>query len=80
MTPQEKAKELIEKFKSFVDTDKAGTTGLVYDRNVMIYNSKQCALIAVEEVLDHVQMIESELYGYTAYNYFKLVKQEINKI
>lgn len=62
MTPKEKAKELIEKYRSISLLEK--------------YNSKECALIAVNEILSEHFGDDSE-YGTRRYYYFQEVKQEI---
>ena len=65
MTPQEKAIELYEKFIIYTDVD-------IQNSKVEIYNTKQCALIAVDECLH--TCIESMIY------YWQEVKQEIEKL
>ena len=70
MTPKEKAKDLISKYVHLTKQ----TSGA----NGTIYNSKQCALIAVDEILSviwHAPVI-------ITYNieYWKEVKQEINNL
>jgi hypothetical protein len=72
MTPKEKAQELVSKFKE-----------LPQEGTLMFYLafeiSKQCALIAVDEIL-------STLYDYHydsesgAYEYWQEVKTEIEKL
>jgi hypothetical protein len=63
MTPKEKAKELVEKFRlKVLDYDGNGING---------FKAKQCALIAVEEILDKD--------GYNN-EYYQEVKQEIEKL
>lgn len=60
MTPKEKAKELIDKYQ------------FVYIQNyTSMFEVKQCALIAVDEVLD--AMIEWDYY-------WEKVKEEIEKL
>ena len=49
MTSREKAKELIDKFKPFAAGDE---TYAIYDEAETIRNAKQCAIIAVEEIID----------------------------
>jgi hypothetical protein len=71
MTPQEKAKELVSKF-----------TFLSYpESNEKFYNPKQCALIAVDEVLKYqpydVYTIEQ---CNNVNNYWQEVRQEIEKL
>ena len=60
MKPKEKAKELVKKYLFLYKTD--------------IYESKQCAIIAVDEILNM-------LIGSTAtIDYWQDVKQEIEKL
>ena len=51
MTPEEKAKQLVDKFRKYVDTDFAGDKGFEYSKEAETYHAKQCALIAVDEIL-----------------------------
>lgn len=66
MTPKEKAKELVEKFLAKLKT---ATPKL----NRPNYQSKQCALIAVDEILKAVEGKYDEYY-------WQEVKQEIEKL
>jgi len=61
MTPKEKARELVDKYETLFNYD----------------YSKQCALIAVEEILDVIDIDEN--YQNT-YSFFLKVKQEIEKL
>jgi len=67
MTPKEKAKQLIYAFEAFTDRD-----------NELEF-AKQCALIAVDELIEFA-------YNYTDYNekstkeYLEKVKKEINNL
>ena len=80
MTPKEKAKELISKFKF-----------LSYpESNTKFYNPQQCALIAVDELIseyqsmsdtDSIIYIENEItYVISKLVYWQEVKQEIEKL
>ena len=65
MTPQEKAKDLLDKFSNIALLDG--------------YEAKQCALIAVDEMLD----FRNALYineGSLAHKYLLDIKQEIEKL
>jgi hypothetical protein len=67
MTPKEKAKELVEKMAIYHWTDVCDYEG-----------AKQCALIAVDEILKlsyftHEPSEDDDLYS----NYWEQVKQEI---
>ena len=70
MTPKEKAKELVDRFK-WRD----------YVARMSLDNSKQCALICVDEIL---QTIPEEVMSYKPFmmntDYWQEVKQEINRL
>jgi len=68
MTPKEKAKELVDKFRQQTD----GIAAYNYD-NV----NKQCALIAVYEIIDS---IDNEHVSDIFTEYWQEVKQEIEKL
>lgn len=75
MTPQEKAKELVEKFNDGSDTSYA------------FYYAKQCALIAIEEIKIAVKNSVKRKRTYIIpkivseqYKFFEEVKQEIEKL
>ena len=71
MKPQEKAIELIIKFKPFVDSNSDWNE---YDSFQEIQMAKQCAKIAVEEIL-------KAIYGWTLdIRYWNEVLTEIDKI
>jgi hypothetical protein len=69
MTPQEKARNLIGKFVHLTRQ----TSGA----NGTIYNSQQCALIAVDEIIDS---IDNEHVSDIFTEYWQEVKQEIEKL
>ena len=59
MTPKQKAKELVEKFIKYADkgaqlktNEHTGRTGIFIPAYRSEYNAKQCATIAVDEILD----------------------------
>jgi hypothetical protein len=72
MTPEEKAKELFEKFLSPTK---------VYHEHLGWVNyldsAKECALIAVDEIINSV---DDEHVSDIFNDYWKEVKQEINKL
>jgi hypothetical protein len=75
MTPKakEKANELVERFRNFVDTD-------FEDDHLPIFEcQKQCALIAVDEILKAIDWHEFEQPN-KEYEYWNEVKQEIEKL
>ena len=72
MTPKEKAWEIFYKFKTIPDKWKD-------EKVFQNYYAKQCALIAVDEMLD----FRNKLYmneGSLIHKYLLEVKEEINKL
>ena len=71
MTPKEKAKYLVNKSMPLAHDWEI-------DNKVV---AVKIALLCVDEIQEHAQMIETEYEGYNnPYQYFLLVKQEINKL
>ena len=70
MTPKEKAYELLEKM-SYNDFDE--------HHNCSHYVAKNCALIAVDEIIDsHYKLLSG--VNTTIYKYWQEVKSEIQKL
>ena len=69
MTPEEKAKELIHRY----DLMQTYVEGFSY------YNAKNCALIAVDEILN-IDNVKPYILHKEIINYYTKVKQEINKL
>jgi hypothetical protein len=68
MTPKEKAKELVDKMlESLYDNGSLSFKRILYDK------AKQCALIAVDELIDNCENIFDV-------EYWQEVKQEIDKL
>ena len=67
MTPQEKAKELVDKFMPHSSGNSNNN------------EAKQCALIAVDEIIDAVDWHEFEVPNDVLHFYFE-VKREIEKL
>ena len=81
MTPKDKAIELISKFKTFADYQEDDCFNQI---EKMLINAKQCALIAVDEILENCKF-ENYNCGYlptTTYHkiYWQEVKQEITNL
>jgi len=69
MTPKEKAKELVDKYE------------FVYIQNyTSMFEVKECALIAVNEILDIAYWEYMESMGEKEKDYWQEVKQEINNL
>jgi hypothetical protein len=78
MTPKEKAKELVNKFRDInwlVETPYTSR----YEW-IQIQEAKQCALIAVDEILSELTEIPYGLEYLNRLNYWLEVKQEIEKL
>ena len=75
MTPKEKAKELIN---IYLDITKRSLDieGWFYDVDI----AKQCALIAVDELLNNFLSNRTTEYGRERYHFWQQVKQEIKKL
>jgi len=73
MTPKEKAKELYFKFYSKIPSIQ--DEGQMQDEA-----SKQCALIAVDEIIDEVKKILDDENYSSVLIYWLKVKQEIEKL
>jgi hypothetical protein len=77
MTPKEKAKELVEKFMPFIaGADRYNTTLGIYDIDI----SKQCALIAVDEIIKVLYSLKFGNALSDEIEYYEQVKQEINNL
>ena len=74
MTPKEKALELVDKFMEHtVEWDQV--TEYAFDSE---YHAKQCALIAVDEVIESLH--EHHWQNKLIINYWEEVKHEINNL
>lgn len=71
MTPKEKAKELVNKYYS----DKCFNGNYAED-----YNAKQCALIAVDEIISSLPLMPYGMQYLCKIDYWKDIKQEIEKL
>jgi hypothetical protein len=79
MTPKEKAKELIEMFIFFASNEGTTEDGFIYSDEMQMFNAKQCALIAVDEMLGLGAIVGSDLSD-SFYIYWEEVKQEIKNL
>lgn len=62
MTPKEKANELIEKFKPNVYCYYgSGMLTDTYDDDTALYFSKKCAIVAVDEIIDQWDYVDTYL-------------------
>ena len=71
MTPKEKAKELFDKYATYV----VMWTGGIEVEN---QNCKQCALIVVDEIIDAIKHEDNRMYY--EIKYWEEVKQEIKNL
>ena len=81
MTPKEKAKELIEMFIFFASNEGTTEDGFIYSDEMQMFNAKQCALIAVDEIINNNKILKV-LTQNTMHNtrYLQQVKQEIENL
>lgn len=77
MEAKEKAKELVYKFESYCDVD--DPNGIFTWEDCLKYNAKQCALIAVEEILN-IDNVKPYILHKEIINYYTKVKKEIEKL
>jgi len=75
MTPKEKAKELVDRFKADTAIYTWDGNGCKVDIETSFQNAKNCALICVDEILDAVTTIADKKF-----DFYTEVKQEINKL
>jgi hypothetical protein len=75
MTPQEKAKELIDKFSPLVTTWDCYWDSPAHPDDIL-FDAKKCAMIAVDELVNHCAQVEPHL----GVDYWLEVKQEIEKL
>ena len=84
MTPKEKTIELVNKFKSNVYKKAFADTDFMYDRYYGLDDemAKQCALIAVDEILEEYKEDYEDIHKdiFTIYSWWKKVKKEIDAL
>ena len=73
MTSKQKAKELFDKFRVKVH-DRDGTSAMNG------FEAKQCALIAVDEILNTHLLSEKDIFGIHPVDYWNEVKKEIENL
>ena len=72
MTPQEKAKELVDRYLQYVEA---------FSCKQQDENAKQCALIAVDEILNlMIKEFKWDIFNNGHIEYWLEVKQEIEKL
>jgi hypothetical protein len=77
MTPKEKAEGLVNSFYNNAESrNKIGA----FDEDLHKYNCKQCALIAVKEMLTWFKAHSYSNKNYDAFVFYNEVKQEIEKL
>ena len=74
MTPEKKAKELVEKFKDLVATD------YQYNDEPILECQKQCAIIAVDEILSFmINVLKWDIKHNGNIEYWHEVKSKLEK-
>ena len=77
MTPKEKAKELVDRFSNYVDYTECD---LLNERETMLKNAKQCALICIDEITYSNFNCLKPSECYQEDNFWNEVKQEIENL
>ena len=79
MTPQEKAKELYDKFY-FVNSESVELITGEYEMLFSLHESdaKQCALIALDEIIEALEL--NSWQNINQIKYYQEIKQEIEKL
>jgi len=81
ITPKEKAEQLISNFSPYVYCYMgSGMLTNTCDDEVIKMNAKQCALIAIEEIMQIIKEASTLDVIYYNKEYWVLVKQEIEKL
>jgi len=93
MTPKEKAKELVDKFYDYADSNYGATkfekkwygNVLAGERKVRKQSAKQCALIAVDEIINSnpkiiLKWAFSGIKEFDSISYWQEVKKEIENL
>jgi hypothetical protein len=75
MRPKEKAKELVDKM-----LDKQEYSDVYQERGIISWSAKQCALIAVDEIVNCDSYFNTLAEAKEFINYWYEVQQEIEKI
>ena len=77
LTPKEKANELVNKFSEYSNDEYSECSEQFELNENRIKNAKQCALIAVDEILNN----DNNFFNtYSQNDYWLQVKQEINNL
>lgn len=81
MIPQEKAKELVDRYKDAINATVQSSYSYSYVEGIE-EAAKQCAIIAVDEILKYLHSIDedSDLMFAKEINELESVKQEIEKL
>lgn len=86
MTPKEKAIELVDNFRNYVDSEIAGDQTFEYSKEQETSLSKKCALIVVDEILLEIShgrkldWIRERKKGQEYIVYWNEVKEEIKQL
>ena len=72
MPPKEKAKEIVDKYFELF--------GVEIENTISNYEAKQCALIAVDEMLNVISGLDDSVWYLATKGYLQQVKKEIEAI
>ena len=81
MEAKEKAKELVDKFMPYMYCYMgSGMLSNDYDINVALSYAKKCAIIAIDECITALRMIDDSCFEVHWYNFYENVKKEIEQL
>ena len=80
LSPKEKAKELVERFKNDTVIYTWDNNGYEVDKETSLQNAKNCALIYVKGMRDMAESIWEKMDDYHTVEYWDKIKQKINKL
>lgn len=69
ITPKEKAKELVHRFRNYLNVSHDKNDNAFYE----VLNTKECALLVVDEIIEQ----QSDCASKTLENYWEQVREEI---
>ena len=79
MTPKEKAKILVDKFSPFVNPYMgSGMLSNSFDNGAILFQSKRCAIVLVDEVISVIPMYVGKLNP--DWEFWDMVRKEIKML
>ena len=77
-TPKEQAEELVESFIEFTSNEAIREDGLFYSNRMKLWNAKQCAMIAINKIIEAIDFDSMEVQNLESeHRYWDAVKREV---